>query len=323
MTKIRYKYNPETLNYEKVRLTWKDRMRTIAAMLVSGLFLTSIVLFFAYTYLDSPKERILQRENDQLQEQYRDLSRRMSKLDEVLKDLEHRDDNIYRVIFEAEPIDANERMSGIGGVNRYNYLEGYNFSNLTVTTHKRLDDIAKRIVVQSQSLDEIVELAKNKETLLSRIPAIQPVSNADLTRMASGFGMRIDPHYKVPKMHAGMDFTAPTGTPIYATGDGTVLRADNASSGYGNHIRIDHGYGYVTLYGHMSRIKSRPGQKVKRGEVIGYVGSTGKSTAPHLHYEVRYNGDPIDPIDFYFNDISEEQYDQMIDMAKNANQSFD
>jgi murein DD-endopeptidase MepM/ murein hydrolase activator NlpD len=323
MTKIRYKYNPETLNYEKVRLTWKDRLRTIAAMLVSGLFLTSIVLFFAYTYLDSPKERILQRENDQLQEQYRDLSRRMSKLDEVLKDLEHRDDNIYRVIFEAEPIDANERMSGIGGVNRYNYLEGYNFSNLTVTTHKRLDDIAKRIVVQSQSLDEIVELAKNKETLLSRIPAIQPVSNADLTRMASGFGMRIDPHYKVPKMHAGMDFTAPTGTPIYATGDGTVLRADNASSGYGNHIRIDHGYGYVTLYGHMSRIKSRPGQKVKRGEVIGYVGSTGKSTAPHLHYEVRYNGDPIDPIDFYFNDISEEQYDQMIDMAKNANQSFD
>ena len=323
MTKIRYKYNPETLNYEKVRLTWKDRMRTIAAMLVSGLFLTSIVLFFAYTYLDSPKERILQRENDQLQEQYRDLSRRMSKLDEVLKDLEHRDDNIYRVIFEAEPIDANERMSGIGGVNRYNYLEGYNFSNLTVTTHKRLDDIAKRIVVQSQSLDEIVELAKNKETLLSRIPAIQPVSNADLTRMASGFGMRIDPHYKVPKMHAGMDFTAPTGTPIYATGDGTVLRADNASSGYGNHIRIDHGYGYVTLYGHMSRIKSRPGQKVKRGEVIGYVGSTGKSTAPHLHDEVQYNGDPIDPIDFYFNDISEEQYDQMIDMAKNANQSFD
>jgi murein DD-endopeptidase MepM/ murein hydrolase activator NlpD len=323
MTKIRYKYNPETLNYEKVRLTWKDRLRTIAAMLVSGLFLTSIVLFFAYTYLDSPKERILQRENDQLQEQYRDLSRRMSKLDEVLKDLEHRDDNIYRVIFEAEPIDANERMSGIGGVNRYNYLEGYNFSNLTVTTHKRLDDIAKRIVVQSQSLDEIVELAKNKETLLSRIPAIQPVSNADLTRMASGFGMRIDPHYKVPKMHAGMDFTAPTGTPIYATGDGTVLLADNASSGYGNHIRIDHGYGYVTLYGHMSRIKSRPGQKVKRGEVIGYVGSTGKSTAPHLHYEVRYNGDPIDPIDFYFNDISEEQYDQMIDMAKNANQSFD
>jgi murein DD-endopeptidase MepM/ murein hydrolase activator NlpD len=323
MTKIRYKYNPETLNYEKVRLTWKDRLRTIAAMLVSGIFLTSIVLFFAYTYLDSPKERILQRENDQLQEQYRDLNSRMSKLAEVLKDLEHRDDNIYRVIFEAEPIDANERMSGIGGVNRYNYLEGYDFSNLTVTTHKRLDDIAKRIVVQSQSLDEIVELAKNKEALLSRIPAIQPVSNADLTRMASGFGMRIDPHYKVPKMHAGMDFTAPTGTPIYATGDGTVLRADNASSGYGNHIRIDHGYGYVTLYGHMSKLKSRPGQKVKRGEIIGYVGSTGKSTAPHLHYEVRYNGDPIDPIDFYFNDISEEQYDQMIDMAKNANQSFD
>lgn len=323
MTKIRYKYNPDTLNYEKVRLTWKDRLRTIVAMLVTGLFFASIVLFLAYTYLESPKERILQRENDQLQDQYRELNSRLNSLSEVLKDLEDRDDNIYRVIFEAEPIDANERTSGIGGVNRYNHLQGYDFSDLTVTTHKRLDDIAKRIVVQSTSLDEIVELAKNKEAMLSRIPAIQPISNADLTRMASGYGMRIDPHYKVPKMHAGMDFTAPTGTPIYATGDGTVLRADAEASGYGNHIRIDHGYGYVTLYGHMSKLKARPGQRVKRGEIIGYVGSTGKSTAPHLHYEVRYNGDPINPIDFYFNDISEDQYDQMIEMAKNANQSFD
>jgi len=323
MTKIRYRYNPDTLNYEKVRITWKDRTRSAAAFLVTGIFFASIVLFLAYTYLDSPKERILQRENDQLTDQYRDLNNRMDGLADVLQDLEHRDDNIYRVIFEAEPIDANERMSGIGGVNRYNFLEGFNISDMTISTHKRLDDIAKRIVVQSKSLDEIVEMAKDKEAMLSKIPAIQPVSNTDLTRMASGYGMRIDPHYKVPKMHAGMDFTAPTGTPIYATGDGTVLRADSEASGYGNHVRIDHGYGYVTLYGHMSKIKARPGQKVKRGEIIGYVGSTGKSTGPHLHYEVRYYGDPINPIDFYFNDISEEQYEQMIDMAKNANQSFD
>jgi murein DD-endopeptidase MepM/ murein hydrolase activator NlpD len=323
MTKIRYRYNPQTLNYEKVRITWKDRLRTVAAFLITGVFFASIVLFLAYTYLDSPKERILERENEQLNEQYRELNTRLDELADVLLDLEHRDDNIYRVIFEAEPIDANQRMAGIGGVNRYRHLEGYDFSDLTIATNKRLDDIAKRIVVQSESLDEIVELAKNKEAMLSRIPAIQPVSNADLTRMASGYGMRIDPHYKVPKMHQGMDFTAPTGTPIYATGDGVVLRADSKASGYGKHIRIDHGYGYVTLYGHMSRLNVRPGQKVKRGETIGLVGSTGKSTAPHLHYEVRYNGDPIDPVNFYFNDISEDEYDRMIEMARNANQSFD
>ncbi|MDA0973633.1 MAG: M23 family metallopeptidase [Bacteroidetes bacterium] len=323
MTKIRYRYNPQTLNYEKVRITWKDRLRTVAAFLITGVFFASIVLFLAYTYLDSPKERILERENEQLNEQYRELNTRLDELADVLLDLEHRDDNIYRVIFEAEPIDANQRMAGIGGVNRYRHLEGYDFSDLTIATNKRLDDIAKRIVVQSESLDEIVELAKNKEAMLSRIPAIQPVSNADLTRMASGYGMRIDPHYKVPKMHQGMDFTAPTGTPIYATGDGVVLRADSKASGYGKHIRIDHGYGYVTLYGHMSRLNVRPGQKVKRGETIGLVGSTGKSTAPHLHYEVRYNGDPIDPVNFYFNDISEDEFDRMIEMARNANQSFD
>ena len=323
MTKIRYRYNPQTLNYEKVRITWKDRLRTVAAFLITGVFFASIVLFLAYTYLDSPKERILERENEQLNEQYRELNTRLDELADVLLDLEHRDDNIYRVIFEAEPIDANQRMAGIGGVNRYRHLEGYDFSDLTIATNKRLDDIAKRIVVQSESLDEIVELAKNKEAMLSRIPAIQPVSNADLTRMASGYGMRIDPHYKVPKMHQGMDFTAPTGTPIYATGDGVVLRADSTASGYGKHIRIDHGYGYVTLYGHMSRLNVRPGQKVKRGETIGLVGSTGKSTAPHLHYEVRYNGDPIDPVNFYFNDISEDEFDRMIEMARNANQSFD
>ena len=323
MTKIRYRYNPQTLNYEKVRITWKDRLKTVAAFLITGVFFASIVLFLAYTYLESPKERILERENEQLKEQYREVNTRLDELADVLGDLEHRDDNIYRVIFEAEPIDANQRMAGIGGVNRYRHLEGYDFADLTIATHKRLDDIAKRIVVQSESLDEIVELAKNKEAMLSRIPAIQPVSNADLTRMASGYGMRIDPHYKVPKMHQGMDFTAPTGTPIYATGDGVVLRADSKASGYGKHVRIDHGYGYVTLYGHMSRLNVRPGQKVKRGETIGLVGSTGKSTAPHLHYEVRYNGDPIDPVNFYFNDISEAEYDRMIEMARNANQSFD
>lgn len=323
MVKTRYRYNPETLNYERLEVTWKDHLKKALAIIVSGLFFAGLIIFIAYTYFQSPKERQLIRENQQLADQYRELNNRLDKVSGVLADMEHRDDNIYRVIFEADPIDKNIRLSGIGGVNRYKHLAGYDFSELTIETNKRLDELSKRIVVQSESLDEIVELAKNKEDLLRSIPAIQPVSNKDLTRMASGYGMRIDPHYKVPKMHQGMDFTSPTGTPIYATGDGVVERADNNASGYGKHVRIDHGYGYMTLYAHLSSYEVRAGQKVNRGDVIGLVGNTGKSTAPHLHYEVRLNGDAINPVNFYFNDITAEEYDRMIKMAENANQSFD
>lgn len=323
MVKTRYRYNPETLNYERLEVTWKDHLKKVLAIIVSGLFFAGLIIFIAYTYFQSPKERQLIRENQQLTDQYRELNNRLDQVSGVLADMEHRDDNIYRVIFEADPIDKNLRLSGIGGVNRYKHLAGYDFSDLTVETNKRLDELSKRIVVQSESLDEIVDLAKNKEDLLRSIPAIQPISNKDLTRMASGYGMRIDPHYKVPKMHQGMDFTSPTGTPIYATGDGVVERADNNASGYGKHVRIDHGYGYVTLYAHMSAYEVRAGQKVKRGDIIGLVGNTGKSTAPHLHYEVRLNGSAINPVNFYFNDITAEEYDRMIKMAENANQSFD
>ncbi|NND95543.1 MAG: M23 family metallopeptidase [Flavobacteriales bacterium] len=323
MTKTRYKYNPETLNYERVQVTWQDYLKKVLSVVISGLFFAGFILFIAYTYFDSPKEIALERENQQLLDQYRELNVRLEQLTSVLSDMEHRDDNIYRVIFEAEPIDNNKRLSGIGGVNRYRHLEGYEFSDVTVETNRKLDELSKRMVVQSESLDEIVELAKNKEDLLRSIPAIQPVANKDLTRMASGYGMRIDPHYKVPKMHQGMDFTAPTGTPIYATGDGVVSRADNKSSGYGNHIRIDHGFGYVTLYAHLSQYKVRKGQKVKRGDIIGLVGNTGKSKGPHLHYEVRLNKDAINPINFYFNDITAEEYARLIEMAENSNQSLD
>ncbi|NNK80193.1 MAG: M23 family metallopeptidase, partial [Flavobacteriales bacterium] len=302
---------------------WQDYLKKVLSVVISGLFFAGFILFIAYTYFDSPKEIALERENQQLLDQYRELNVRLEQLTSVLSDMEHRDDNIYRVIFEAEPIDNNKRLSGIGGVNRYRHLEGYEFSDVTVETNRKLDELSKRMVVQSESLDEIVELAKNKEDLLRSIPAIQPVANKDLTRMASGYGMRIDPHYKVPKMHQGMDFTAPTGTPIYATGDGVVSRADNKSSGYGNHIRIDHGFGYVTLYAHLSQYKVRKGQKVKRGDIIGLVGNTGKSKGPHLHYEVRLNKDAINPINFYFNDITAEEYARLIEMAENSNQSLD
>jgi len=247
----------------------------------------------------------------------------LGQLDKVLLSMEERDDNVYRAIFEAEPIDQNLRQGGVGGVNRYKYLEGYEYSDLPIDLNQRLDRLAKRMVVESKSLDEVINLAKGKEKMLSSIPAIQPVANKDLKRMASGYGYRIDPHYKVRKHHDGMDFTASTGTEVYATGDGKVTRADANSSGYGNHIRIDHGYGYVTLYAHLSKIKVKAGQKVKRGDIIGLVGNTGKSMGPHLHYEVRKEGQPINPINFYFNDLTPEEYAKLIELSNNASQSFD
>ena len=226
----------------------------------------------------------------------------------VLDDIESRDDNIYRVIFEAEPIAENIRKAGFGGINRYKKLEGFKSSELMKESSNKMDKILKQLYIQSKSFDEVMDMAMKKKEMLASIPAIQPVSNKDLKRMASGYGYRIDPHYKTRAFHAGMDFTAPRGTPIYATGDGVVTRADRKAKGYGNHVRIDHGYGYVTLYAHMYKIKVRPGQKVKRGDIIGLVGNTGKSVGPHCHYEVRKNGKPLNPVHFYFNDLTPEQY---------------
>jgi len=323
MSKTQFKYNPSTLNYEKVELTAGDRVKKALLFLGTGLFFAALILTLAYSFYDSPKEKILRQENDQLKEQYTNISDRLDQLNKVLLSMEERDDNVYRAIFEAEPLDANVRRGGVGGVNRYKYLEGYEYSDLPIDLNQRLDQLAKRMVVESESLDEVIELAKNKEDMLSSIPAIQPVANKDLKRMASGYGYRIDPHYKVRKHHDGMDFTASTGTEVYATGDGKVVRADSNSSGYGKHIRIDHGYGYVTLYAHLSKIQVKSGQEVKRGDIIGLVGNTGKSMGPHLHYEVRKEGQPINPINFYFNDLTPEEYAKLIELSNNASQSFD
>lgn len=323
MAKTQYKYNPNTLNFEKVQVSKWQILYRLMGYLAMGLVFAFFSIWIFTEFFDSPEEQRLKMENEFYAERFDQLSRRADDLEGILKDMEYRDDNIYRVIFEAEPIDKNDRLSAVGGVNRYKHLEGYDFSDLVIETEKRVDNLGKRMVVQSKSLDEVKDLALRKEEMLSCIPAIQPVSNKNLTRMASGYGMRIDPHYKTPAFHAGMDFTAPTGTPIYATGDGVVTRADRKSSGYGNHVRIDHGFGYVTLYAHMSEWKVKRGQKVKRGDVIGLVGNTGKSKGPHLHYEVRKNGDAINPINFYFNDLSPEEYEIMIQLAGNANQALD
>ncbi len=323
MAKAKYRYNPHTLSYDKIELTLRRNIFKSLTFLGAGLVVGVLIYGLTYNFIDSPKEKQLKTDNSQLLSQYNILNKKLEQLATVLEDVQHRDDNIYRVIFEAEPIAEEIRKAGFGGINRYKELEGYNDSELIIKTAEKLDKLSKQLYIQSKSFDEVFEMAKKKEEMLAALPAIQPVANEDLKRMASGYGYRIDPQYKVRKMHHGMDFTAKTGTPIYATGDGKIIRADRKSSGYGNHVRIDHGYGYITLYAHMSKMNVKIGQNVKRGDVIGYVGNTGKSFGPHCHYEVRKNNTPINPVNFYFNDLSPEEYAKMVDMSNSPMQSMD
>ena len=323
MAKAKYRYNPHTLSYDKIELTLRRKVFKSLTFLGAGLIFGIIIYGITYTFIDSPKEKQLKRDNAQMLSQYNILNKKLDQLAIVLNDVQHRDDNIYRIIFEAEPIAEEIRTAGFGGINRYKELEGYNDSELIIKTAEKLDQLSKQLYIQSKSFDDVFDMAKKKEQMLAAIPAIQPVSNKDLKRMASGYGYRTDPIYKVRKMHSGMDFTAKTGTPIYATGDGKILKVERKRSGYGNSVRINHGYNYTTLYGHMSKINCKVGQVVKRGDVIGYVGNSGKSTGPHCHYEVRKNGKPINPVNFYFNDLTPEQYDKMVEMSNSPTQSMD
>lgn len=324
MAKVKYYYDPRTLSYRKIERTWKNRLREAGIFFTSSALL-AILLFLAIDFIvDSPKEKRMKRELENMKLQYELVNNRIAQLDEVVAQLETRDDDIYRVIFEADPIPEEVRNAGFGGVNRYKNLEGFKNSDLLIETKKKLDVLTKKLYVQSKSYDEVIELAKKKEQMLASIPAIQPVSNKDLKRIASGFGYRIHPIYKTRKMHKGLDFSAPKGTPIFSTGDGVVTNSKNVGGrGYGKYVVIDHGYGYETLYGHMSKVNVRRGQKVKRGDIIGYVGNTGSSTAPHLHYEVIKNGRKINPINFFYNDLTPAEYEEMINLASQENQSFD
>ncbi len=323
MAKVKYHFNTHSLKYEKVVVSIKKRLlSTLAFLSTAGVFAT-LILVVAYSYFDSPKEKKLKRENNHLSMQYEVLSNRLQQVSSVLKDMEKRDDDIYRVIFEAEPISDNVRNAGFGGVNRYKSLEGYESSDLIIQTTEKLDKISKQMYIQSKSFDEVFKLVKNKSEMLASIPAIQPISKKNLKMIASGFGYRIDPLYKTIKMHTGLDFAAAIGTPIYSSGNGVVKSAQYEQSGYGNCVVINHGYGYQTLYGHMSRIAARPGQKVNRGDIIGYVGSTGKSTGPHLHYEVIKGNTKINPVNFFYNDLTPSEYQQMLEVSSQNNQSFD
>ena len=322
MARERFRFDNETLSFKKIEVTIKQRLLKGLGIGAASLVFGFILTILAYNFIDSPKEKDLRREINQLTYQYGLLNKKMTSAETVLSDLENRDDNIYRVIFEAEPIDDNIRQAGVGGINNYKKLQGYDNSGIMVETEKRLDKILKKSYVQSKSYDEIVELVKKQAEMLAAIPAIQPVANTDLKRMASGFGFRVHPIYKARKFHAGMDFTASTGTEVYATGNGTVVKSESGG-GFGQHIVIEHGYGYETLYAHLSSYKVRAGDKVKRGDVIGLVGNTGRSTGPHLHYEVHKNGETVNPVNFYYNDLSPDEYDQMLDISSQSNQSFD
>ncbi len=325
MSKVKYYYDPDTLSYRKIEPQKTRKYRNMFLFfLASALFGSlGLILLLNTRFVNTPKELSLEREMKNYELQFELLDKKMHQIEQVLTNIEDRDNNIYRLYFEANPIPEEQRRAGFGGVNRYKSLEGYNNSEMIISSTRRLDIIQKQLVIQSKSLDEITKLAEEKEKLLAAIPAIQPIKNDDLTRMASGFGWRSDPFTKARKMHWGMDFTSPRGTPIYASGDGEISRADNSASGFGKHIRIDHGYGYLTIYAHLSQYNVKKGQKVKRGDLIGFVGSTGRSQAPHLHYEVWKDDIRIDPINFYYGSLSAKEFENMLKYAKQENQSLD
>lgn len=326
MAKKKYRFNPDTLSYESIGLTWKSRLTKIAAYLSTS-FAIAIVMTMVFVQLyDTPNMQSLKRENQQLLTQYELLLKDLNKVENVLTDLQQRDDNIYRVIFEAEPVPSAIRKAGFGGINKYSHLENLNNAELIIETSRKLDVLAKEAYIQSKSYDEVLEMALNKDKMLAALPAIMPIKNDDLKRTSSPYGYRTHPILKVRKMHWGQDFSAPTGTPIFATGDATVksLKGSKRSKvGMGLYLILDHGFGYETLYGHMNAFNVKRGQKVKRGDIIGYVGNTGLSTSPHLHYEVRKNGKKVNPAYYLFKDLTPEEYDRMIAISSNIGQSLD
>jgi murein DD-endopeptidase MepM/ murein hydrolase activator NlpD len=323
MKKIKYYYNTHTLRYEKLETPLRVKLLRMFGFIASSLVTAGIIVIIAFQYIDSPKEKILQKENDDLKENYAAVQQRVDELQKQILELEKRDNNIYRSIFEAMPVPDSARLKEMEKTKEVQLVQRMGEDDLLKSVTAQLDTLALRAAYQERSYNDITGMLKNKEKLLAAIPAIQPISNKNLTHLASGFGYRIDPVYKVTKFHAGLDFAAAIGTPIYATADGVVKEADYNAGGYGNNVVINHGFGYETLYGHMYRIKAKVGQKVKRGEVIGYVGSTGKSTGPHCHYEVHKNSQPVDPVYYFYNDLTPEQYDRLLKLAAAGNQSFD
>lgn len=320
--KKKYYFNPETTNYEEIKTTFTYRLRSFLYHILSGILLGFGFFLLFVTVIKSPDEKALELINRRIEGQYKALEIQTEEMQEILNDLQTRDNNLYRVIYQTEQIPLESRQTPTNNIDYYNDLRKKTNSEIVVNTAKKINKIKKQLYVQSKSYDELVSLIKSHEKMMAAIPAIQPIANKDLTRIASGFGWRIDPIYRTRRFHSGMDFSAPTGTAIYATGNGTVVYS-GWRQGYGNSITINHGYGYETLYGHMSKLIAQVGQTVNRGETIGLVGNTGKSTGPHLHYEVHLRGKVMDPRNYYFMDLTPEEYDRMIQLSENAGHMFD
>lgn len=308
--RAKYKYDPNTLQYQKIELTLKGILLKILKYVAVGVFIAGLIILVSYPFIQDYSTRKAQKEIEYLKANYELLNSEMDTMVSVLKNLQETDNNLYRVIFEAEPYKNKE-------ITRKNLVERRTHQDYVIALKERINSISTSIVGQSKSFEELIKLALNKEKMLQSVPSIIPIGDKELTRLSSTFGIRNDPIYNVPKMHSGLDFTAPTGSKIYATGDGIIETMEYSTGGYGNHIVIDHGFGYKSHYAHLSKFETKRNRKVKRGELIGRVGSTGKSTAPHLHYEVIKNGNKIDPINFFFTDITPEQYSQLIEKAKN------
>ncbi len=324
MARIKYYYDTETCKYERVKTTTGDIILNSLGIISLTLAMAVGLLLVYSSYFESPKELLLKNEVKELEYYYANLSKEVQKLDEILSEMEHRDDNIYRAVLGAEPIESSIRDAGIGGVDRYQDIKDLNIihEDLIVRMSENVDKLRRKVYIESKSLDEVVTLAEQKEKLFAAIPAIQPISNKQLFALASGYGRRIHPIYKVKKMHTGIDFSAAIGTPIYATADGVIDRVNVSFSGYGKTVEIDHGFGYRTRYAHMHGFAVSKGQKIKRGELIGYVGNTGLSTAPHLHYEVFINNRHVNPVHYFFNDLNPAEYEKIVELASVENQSL-
>lgn len=319
-----YRFNPHTLRYEKVFVSLKERVRRISFNVLFGVVLGVVIVVVGLQFMESPKERALERELAQYRRQTRLLNDRVERAEKVIENLEERDDALYRTIFESEPVSEAERRSGIGGVERYAEFDNMQSGELLKNTSKRVDDLTKRVYVESKSLDEIYDMARNKSERMAALPAIMPLAK-DKCKVVSGFGYRFHPILKYRRLHSGIDLTARQGTPVYSTADGVVRVAGRNPQGYGGYgvvVVVDHGFGFQTLYAHMSGVKVKVGQKVKRGEQVGMVGSTGMSSGAHLHYEVIQNGKKVDPVYFFGGDLSPEEYDEVLELARQENQSM-
>ncbi len=323
MARIKYYYDTETCKYERIKVSKWDIFLNALGIFTLSLILAVVIIFISSTYFESPQVSLLKKQNKELLMYYEDMEKELEQINKMLAVLQDRDDNIYRVIFEADPIPSTIRQAGVGGTDRYRALreEKLEREDLVINTLAKIDQLKKKIYIQTKSYDDILEMAKNKADMLASIPSIQPIANKNLTRLASGYGMRMHPILKFRRMHAGIDFSAPQGTPIFATGNGKVIKARRYRTS-GNMVVIDHGYGYKTKYMHMVRFAVKEGQKVKRGDVIGYVGNTGMSKAPHCHYEVWKDGRHVNPVYYFYNDVTDEEFDKLLELASRENESL-